>query len=118
MFGKIKNQEMHLSPIGEIVKQEWNKSFEIRTNLFCEISVIMPNHIHAILRIDCELNGHVETHSRVETHSCASLHGKNYGVAFREPKSISSFVAGFKSAATIRINEFRKTYKKRKEFFY
>jgi putative transposase len=33
---------------------------------------------------------------------------KNHGVAYRPPRSISSFVAGFKSAATKRINEFRK----------
>lgn len=32
---------------------------------------------------------------------------KSIGVAYRSPKSISSFVAGFKSAATKYINEFR-----------
>ena len=31
------------------------------------------------------------------------------GVAYRSPKSISSFVAGFKSAATTRINKLRQT---------
>jgi len=35
----------------------------------------------------------------------------NAGIAYRPPKSISSFMAGFKSAATKRINEFRKTPK-------
>ena len=103
LFGNIQNGEMHLSPIGEIVQQEWDKSFEIRAELFCDIFVIMPNHIHAILRIENGLNGHVETHGR------ASLHGRQSGVAFRPPKSISSFVAGFKSAATKQINEFRNT---------
>ncbi|MFY8109602.1 MAG: transposase, partial [Bacteroidia bacterium] len=52
ILGEIYNKEMHLSPIGEIVFEEWNKSFEIRTELFCDIFVIMPNHIHAILRIE------------------------------------------------------------------
>jgi len=33
----------------------------------------------------------------------------NNGVAFREPKSISSFIAGFKSAVTVRINTLRQT---------
>jgi len=32
-----------------------------------------------------------------------------YGVAFREPKSISSFVGGFKSVVTARINTLRQT---------
>jgi REP element-mobilizing transposase RayT len=104
---------MHLSPIGEIVRQEWYKSFKIRTELFCDIVVIMPNHIHTILRIE-KLTGHA-----VETHSCESLRGiklqfpnKNYGIAFRQPKLISSFIAGFKSVATKRINIFRNTPQK------
>jgi putative transposase len=135
---------MHLSAYGQIVAEEWNKSFEIRTGLFCDAFVIMPNHIHAILRIEypvephcCAADNHaandfiVEPHSCgadcasdkfvVETHSSESLPGDDnnrasirgardgYGVAFREPKSISSFVAGFKSAVTARINTLRQT---------
>ncbi|MDO9510246.1 MAG: hypothetical protein Q7J34_00680 [Bacteroidales bacterium] len=34
---------------------------------------------------------------------------KNYGVAYRPPKSISSFVAGFKSSATKQINLLNRT---------
>ena len=59
LFGEIVNNEMHLSPLGEIVYQEWNISFDMRAELFCDAFVIMPNHIHAILRID---NGAVGTH--------------------------------------------------------
>jgi len=50
---------------------------------------------------------------RIETHGRASVrddaHTGNNGIAFREPKSISSFVAGFKSVATARINQLRNT---------
>ncbi|HOY15479.1 MAG TPA: hypothetical protein PLY70_20175, partial [Saprospiraceae bacterium] len=35
----------------------------------------------------------------------------NSGVAYRPPKSISSFIAGFKSVATKRANEYRNTPK-------
>jgi len=100
IFGEIQNQEMSYSPIGIIIKEEWEKSFEIRNELFCDIWVIMPNHIHAILIID-----------NVETHDRASLSPppKNKGIAYRAPQSISSFVAGFKSAATTRINQLRNT---------
>jgi REP element-mobilizing transposase RayT len=106
LFGEISNNEMNLSPIGEMVYQEWNVSFDMRAELFCDTFVIMPNHIHAILRID---NNIVGTHGIVRTHGRASLQTppKNTGVAYRSPKSISSFMAGFKSAATKRINEYR-----------
>jgi len=144
LFGTIVDKEMYLSAYGQIVAEEWNKSFEIRTELFCDAFVIMPNHIHAILRIEYPVETHcrasddhvannfgVETHSGasdcasdkfvVETHICASLSGDDnnrasirgacdgYGVAFREPKSISSFVGGFKSVVTARINTLRQT---------
>ncbi len=62
----------------------------------------MPNHIHAIIIID----------DTVETHGRASLRSNTQSqqsVAFRMPKSISSFVAGFKSGATKQINESRNT---------
>jgi putative transposase len=123
LFGEITNNEMNLSPIGEIVYQEWNVSFDIRAELFCDIFVIMPNHIHAILRIDNKSEDGVGTHGMddvgthgmddVGTHGRASLHRptQNTGVAYRSPKSISSFMAGFKSAATKRINEYRNSPK-------
>ncbi len=51
-FGDIRDKEMILSELGIIVEQEWNKSFKIRAELFCDAFIIMPNHIHAILRIE------------------------------------------------------------------
>lgn len=99
IFGQIIHKKMILSPVGNIVHQEWNHSFEMRKELCCDIVVIMPDHLHAILRI-----------APVEAHGCAPLpQNINFGVAYRPPKSISSFVAGFKSSATKKINEYRQT---------
>ncbi len=110
IFGEIYNKEMHLSPIGEIVFEEWNKSFEIRVELFCDIFVIMPNHIHAILRIEksCR-DGQPAIPAIPNTDGRPSIHsGGNSNPSI---PTISSFVAGFKSAATKRINEYRNTPK-------
>src|SRR5690606_26098976 len=77
-------------------------------------------HLHAILRIDNRGGSSVVgTHGPVVgTHGRASLRpseqsqsNKKTGVAYRVPKSISSFMAGFKSSATKCINEYRKTPK-------
>ncbi len=130
------NNKMHLSEFGEIVLQEWNKSFEMRAELFCDNFIIMPNHIHAIVRIEkpqivethiVETHGSASPHLRpisakktnekrdmvlghgFETHCRASL--QNIGIAYRSPKSISSFVAGFKPAVTKRINKLRNSPK-------
>ena len=125
LFGDIKDNKMVLSDIGNIVQQEWEKSFEIRAELFCDVYVIMPNHIHGIIQIDKNGPDVKPATATVETHGRASLQtqmqpqsqsesqpqSKNYGIAYRTPKSISSFVAGFKSSATKRINEYRNTPK-------
>ena len=116
LFGKIENGKMKLSEFGKIADSEWYKSFEIRTELFSDDFVLMPNHLHAIVILknidDCE-----ETHGRVvEAHGRAPLHAHNANVGdqindknrknklYRKPKSISSFMAGYKSAVTTRIN--------------
>jgi len=103
MFGKIVDDEMRLNGYGEIVTDEWRKSFEIRNELNGDEFIVMPNHIHGIVRI---------SGTSVETHGRASLQKQSEhknGIAIRAPKSVSSFIAGFKSATTKRINQIRNT---------
>lgn len=95
IFGEIQTGYMVYSPLGEMVKEEWLKSFELRTELQCHAWVIMPNHIHAIL----------ETVKIPQKYPVI----ENPGIAYRAARSVSSFVAGFKSAATKRINQYRNT---------
>lgn len=114
IFGKISNGQMQPSSIGEIVLREWEQSFQIRAELFCNAFVLMPNHLHAIVRIENSAPPTIPA-AAVETHGRASLQmpqpPANTGIAYRLPRSISSFVAGFKSFTTKRINEFRNTPK-------
>ena len=100
LLGDIVGGKMQLSAIGEIVLQGWNDSFVMRAELFCDQFVIMPNHIHGIVIIEKLAQSHTDI--PVETHGCASL-------PYRTPKSVSSFIAGFKSAVTKRVNEIRQT---------
>jgi len=95
-FGVIDNKNMVLSEIGLLVRSEWEKSFVLRPGLFCDASVIMPNHIHAILRIE----------------NNAFLRDKksNFGVARRSPKSISSFAACFKSMVTVNARKINSAF--------
>jgi putative transposase len=57
-FGEIVHDKdalpcVSLSPIGEIVKSEWLKTFEMRPdmNLWMGEFVVMPNHFHGIIGI-------------------------------------------------------------------
>ena len=155
LFGDIVNGEMILNDLGQIVYDEFFKSFELREELFLGEFVLMPDHLHAIVILDkskCmddvagaqgdvvgtdgdvetrgrvemhgrgETHGRVETRGRVETHGRASLQSQHQSqhqsqrqcqnqqppttLQFqRQPKSISSFVAGFKSSTIKQIDD-------------
>ncbi|WP_255070553.1 transposase [Lacihabitans sp. LS3-19] len=124
-LGKIVNKKMILSDFGKIVEFEWFKSFEIRKELILHDFIIMPNHLHTIVEI---FNGSsdpaVELHGRASlrfdstdptepidvTERIDSIDSKILSIKrnppIRIPKSISSFVAGFKSAVNTKIDDF------------
>jgi REP element-mobilizing transposase RayT len=110
-FGKIENKEVVLSEIGALALEEWNKSFTIRKELFCDVFVIMPNHIHAILQIE---NGR-DAQSGRDARPFASA--EHHGIAYRTPKSISSFVAGFKTAATTKARKIHAGFEWQTRFY-
>ena len=58
VFGRVRQGNMELSEIGEIVKEELLKTNVIRSNVQIDEWVIMPNHVHVIISLD---NQKVET---------------------------------------------------------
>ena len=97
---------MQLSDFGRIVETEWMESFEMRSELFLDEYVIMPNHIHAIIVLDktnVDAEPTVKTHGPpVETHGRVSLQQPSEFI--RRPRSVSSFIGGFKSRVNTKIN--------------
>ncbi|MDR2804489.1 MAG: hypothetical protein LBB85_02445 [Dysgonamonadaceae bacterium] len=47
---------MRLNEMGEIVRNEWLKTAELRANVKLHEFVVMPNHFHAILEITEKIN--------------------------------------------------------------
>lgn len=98
LFGEISNGEVILYPLGKIVYEEWLRTPIIRSEIILDSFMVMPNHIHGIIQI----LDNDSTKIPVGAHSRAPL-------LQRQTKSVGSFVAGFKSIVTSRINEYRKT---------
>ena len=133
-LGHVNKGEMIFSDFGKIVNDEWLKSFEMRHELFLDEYIIMPNHLHAIVLLKKSNNDQLfdfqrmngtngtnktnetnETNeTNVETHGRASLQLSKKPTEqpsepsnfIRKPQSISSFVAGFKSAVNSKIDDF------------
>lgn len=113
---------MQLSDFGKIGDTEWRKSFEIRNELLCDEYIIMPNHLHAIIILnndndkiknmadDYGNNDDIaaQTHGRASLPSSCDLpiSSDNPPSLHRLPKSISSFIAGFKSAVNSKIDDY------------
>jgi len=95
--------DIALNGAGRIIADEWKRSAAIRGELELDEWVVMPNHLHGIVFIDRGRHGTdtKEPPPLPVANTCAPV-GPH-------PKSIGAMVAGFKSAATARINKMRNT---------
>ena len=59
-FGEIKNNEMVLNPYGKICLDRLQNLPHHYKNINIDTFVIMPNHIHGIIRINHNRNGHYQ----------------------------------------------------------
>jgi REP element-mobilizing transposase RayT len=51
VFGRIKNNKIILNKFGITAQNEWIKTSQIRTYVELDAFIIMPNHLHGILKI-------------------------------------------------------------------
>ena len=126
LFGQVIDGKMYLNELGHIVREEWLRSPQIRSELDLDRWIVMPNHLHGIVCFmtdrDPQWQGappRAPTTSMKTSTSCR-LQGRCRGdrsVALPSEnrpnglpaKSLGSFIAGFKLMTTIRINKVRGT---------
>lgn len=93
LFGKIEDGKMILNTVGKIVEEEWIKTIQLRTNIALGEFIIMPDHMHMIIRITAQME---KNEVKEWIHS--------------NPKSpsqtIGAIIRGFKGASTKKINLF------------
>jgi putative transposase len=95
-LGEVIEGKVSLSPIGEILADEWEKTREIRASVRLDTSVIMPNHFHALVWISQKRRREIpQYHFLLQTPSHANR--------FMAPSAnLSSMVRGLKGAVTRR----------------
>ncbi|MFP5271613.1 transposase [Coleofasciculus sp.] len=122
-FGEIRNGKMGLNQIGKIVAQEWLYSAQLRQEIQLDAWIIMPNHLHGIVIItpSKERNNHPidpidkGNNPGFPQFEYTSPTGKQPDTPLsnlpihRPARSLSSFIAGFKSTVTKRINLMRQS---------
>lgn len=114
LFGEILDGEMQLNDLGRIITEEWSRSPQIRKEIELPEWVVMPNHLHGIVVI----KDGVGADGLVGTHGSAPSADDSVGATDGSPlpqtepiqphgptkHSLGSFIAGFRSSATKRIN--------------
>ena len=93
LFGAISNEEVELTSIGGIVKDEWLKTASVRRNVKLDMFVVMPNHFHGIVFIEDQSRGM----------ACRAHTEERFG----QPvvNSVPTVVRAFKSSVTKRVRE-------------
>jgi REP element-mobilizing transposase RayT len=122
LFGDIAEGQMHRNRYGEIVQEEWFRSATIRKEIELDAWMVMPNHVHGIVIITpVGAHGHVPELSIAPRGAAAhdvGAHGyappRAHGhvplqIPPRRPRSLATFVGGFKGTVKTRINEMRRT---------
>ena len=94
LFGEIADGEMRLNEAGKIVRNEWLRTGDIRSNVELDAFVVMPNHLHASVFLSDEPRRRGD---------------RPVAPTGPTPGSIGAIMAGFKSITTKRINEMRNT---------
>ena len=84
IFGHCENDIVTLSKAGEIVQEEWLRTFQIRPFVSGERFIVMPNHFHALIALWGAPEENEEPHRR----------------------ELFRIIGGFKSAVTSSLRRF------------
>ncbi|MEH2313519.1 MAG: transposase [Nostoc sp.] len=132
LFGEVVDGTMQLNDLGQIVAEEWERSPNLRQEIKLDAWIVMPNDFHGIIFIEpvayLGANNHhaavvgaqglAPLQSNGLPQSDAPLQSKGLpqsdaplpsNMPNRKPRSLGSFIAGFKMAVTKRINLLRGT---------
>ncbi len=98
MLSTLVGAEIQLTEQGTIVNQTWDELPNHFENIKLDEFVVMPNHIHGIIWILENDENHV-----------GARHASPLPRSGPKPGSLGAIIGSFKSAATKRVNQFRKT---------
>lgn len=100
-FGNVVNGEMMLNEFGMVAHNEWMQTPAIRNNVELLEFVIMPNHIHGIIRLlgrgECDSPGN-------GNELCSSNLGECNLPLRGTSQTIGAIVRGYKSSVTKQLN--------------
>jgi len=101
LFGSVVDEVMQLNDWGRIVAEEWARTPAVRANIELDSFVIMPNHVHGIVWINC---GGDRQEVVPDQMGAPDVFAAEPGP---RKHSLGAFIGGFKAGVTKRINTLR-----------
>ena len=116
LFGEIDDGSMALNAVGAMVEHEWLRSATIRAELDLHSFVVMPNHLHCLLTctpIDEPIPAvgargarpSRDQHGGIDGTGRLPDQGARHAPLRTTPRSLGSFIGGFKAATTRQYRE-------------
>jgi len=99
-FGKVKNEDMILNDIGKIADEYWRKIPLHFPYSSLDKHIIMPNHIHGIIIIDCKKDAKFASSTN---NTSMNVGDANLASQDRTKMELSKIIQQFKRAVTIKI---------------
>jgi putative transposase len=100
LFGEITNDEMQLNGIGVIIQQEWQRLPQRFTHVQTDTMVVMPNHLHGILVLECRGTG-AEFMEMDPVENPRAPTAEGFGKP--TPGTIPTIIRSYKSSVTQRV---------------
>jgi putative transposase len=97
ILGDVIDDEVSLSEIGKIVEAVWREIPAHFPNVSSDEYVIMPNHVHGIIRIESDI-------VRARHASPLRVHANKSSPKGTDSRSLGAIIGSFKSAVTKRIH--------------
>ncbi|MGE5529758.1 MAG: DUF433 domain-containing protein [Patescibacteria group bacterium] len=112
LFGQVVAGEMCPNELGMIAREEWERSSLVRPSIQLDAFVVMPNHLHGIVIISGSTDSaSAGAHSRAplseSVMATRSMPLQGTAQLPRAPRSLGSFIAGYKATTTKLINDLR-----------
>src|SRR6266850_5061893 len=93
IFGHVVDGDLELSEEGEVCVEEWRRSISMRPHLKAGSFVVMPDHLHALVKVSRD---HISSSDRT---------GVLESRWPRPRRSIGALVGCFRASVTRRINQ-------------
>ena len=99
LFGRVERGQMNLNQAGRILTEEWRRTERLRETVKVDAFVVMPNHVHGILRI----RDAVDDPSGELPPARRSIDHRTFGQSI--PHSLPTIAGCIKAATTRRIRQ-------------